>query len=118
MCVHKSLSVKHFHAVPTRHAHECLLKSSFGKARYNPIERCWGILENHWNGALLDSIDAVIRFATTMTWKGKCPVVELVTTTYQIGVKLTKEAMQMVEAQLQRLPGLEKWFVDIIHYSG
>ena len=32
MCVHKLLSVKHFHAVSTRNAHECLLKSSFGKA--------------------------------------------------------------------------------------
>jgi len=87
-------------------------------SKYNPIERCWGILENHWNGALLDSIEAVIRLATTMTWKGKQPVVELVTTTYQTGVKLTKDAMQMVEAQLQRLPGLDKWFVDIIHHSG
>jgi len=26
-------------------------------------------------------MDAVIRFATTMTWKGKWPVVALVTTT-------------------------------------
>ena len=25
-------------------------------SKYNPIERCWGILENHWNGALLDSL--------------------------------------------------------------
>ena len=24
-------------------------------SKYNPIERCWGFLENHWNGALLDS---------------------------------------------------------------
>ena len=24
---------------------------------YTPIERCWGILENPWNGALLDAID-------------------------------------------------------------
>ena len=85
--------------------------------KYNPIERCWGILENHWNGALLDSIEAVIRFATTMTWKGKYPVVELVTTTYQTGVKLTKDAMQTVETQLQRLPGLDKWFVDIVPTS-
>ena len=82
-------------------------------SKYNPIERCWGILENHWNGALLDSIDAVIQFATTMTWKGAHPVVELVTTTYETGVKLTKAAMQAVEARLTRLPGLEKWFVDI-----
>jgi transposase len=40
-------------------------------SKYNPIERCWGILENHWNGALLDSIDTVLRFAATMTWKGR-----------------------------------------------
>jgi Rhodopirellula transposase DDE domain len=86
-------------------------------SKYNPIERCWGILENHWHGALLDSIDTVLQFATTMTWKGNCPVVELVTTTYQTGVKLTKEAMQMVETQSQRLPGLDKWFVDIVPTS-
>jgi Rhodopirellula transposase DDE domain len=86
-------------------------------SKYNPIERCWGILENHWNGALLASIDTVLRCATTMTWKGKCPVVELVTTTYQTGVKLTKDAMQKVETQLQRLPGLDKWFVDIVPTS-
>jgi hypothetical protein len=83
-------------------------------SKYNSVERCWGILENHWNGALLDSIDAVIQFATSMTWKGMSPVVELVTTTYQTGVKLTKDAMRLVEMQIQRLPGLDKWFVDII----
>jgi transposase len=82
-------------------------------SKYKPIERCWGILENHWNGALLDSIEAVLAFARTMTWNGVHPVVELVTTTYQTGVKLTKEAMDRVEAQLQRLLHLEKWFVDI-----
>jgi transposase len=82
-------------------------------SKYNPVERCWGILEQHWNGSLLDSVDAVIQFARTMTWKGKRPLVELVTTPYQTGVKLTKEAMEAVEAQLQRLLSLEKWFVDI-----
>ncbi len=82
-------------------------------SKYNPIERCWGILEQHWNGALLDTLDAVIQFASTMTWKGNHPVVELVTPTYQTGVKLTKQAMQALETQLQRLPHLDKWFVDI-----
>jgi len=82
-------------------------------SKYNPIERCWGILEQHWNGALLDSVDAVIQYASTMTWKGKHPVVALVTTTYQTGVKLTKKAMKVVETQLERLPSLDKWFVDI-----
>ena len=82
-------------------------------SKYNPIERCWGILEQHWNGALLDSVDAVIQYASTMTWKGNSPVVALVTTTYQTGVKLTKAAMKVVESQLERLPHLDKWFVDI-----
>jgi hypothetical protein len=50
-----------------------------------------------------------------MTWKGQHPVVELVTTTYHTGVKLTKEAMAAVETQLLRLPELEKWFVDILY---
>lgn len=85
-------------------------------SKYNPVERCWGILEQHWNGSLLDSVDAVIEFARTMTWKRVHPVVELVTTLYQTGVKLTKEAMETVESQLQRLPSLEKWFVDIEYH--
>ncbi len=82
-------------------------------SKYNPVERCWGILEQHWNGALLDSVDAIIQFARTMTWKGSYPVVELVTTTYQTGVKLTKEEMEALETHLQRLPFLQKRCVDI-----
>jgi hypothetical protein len=57
---------------------------------------------------------AVIQFAQTMTWKGKHPIVSLVTTTYASGVRLTKDAMEALEAQIKRLPSLEKWFVDII----
>ena len=82
-------------------------------SKYNPVERCWGILEHHWHGSLLDSIDAVLQFAASMTWKGRHPVVELVTTPYQTGVKLTKAAMEVVETQIVRLPELGKWFVDI-----
>lgn len=82
-------------------------------SKYNAIERCWGILENHWNGALLDSIEAVIGFAATMTWKGKHPLVLLVQTSYASGVALSKEAMKALEAQLTRHPTLGKWFLDI-----
>ena len=52
-----------------------------------------------------------------MAWKGKHPVVALVTTTYQTGVKLTREAMQVVETRLQRLTYLDMWFVDIVYPS-
>ncbi len=82
-------------------------------SKYNPIERCWGILEQHWNGDVLDTVETVIQFAQTMTWKGKAPVVKLLTATYQTGVRLTRQAMTKVEAHLERLNGLERWFVKI-----
>ncbi len=62
---------------------------------------------------MLDSIDAALLYAETMTWKGQHPVVKLVTTTYQTGIKLSKEAMAAIEAQIERLPQLGKWFLDI-----
>ena len=82
-------------------------------SKYNPIERCWGALEKHWYGSLLDTVYTVVEFAKTMTWKGLHPAVTLVTKTYAAGVKLGKTAMNAVEAQLQRRVGLEPWFVDI-----
>lgn len=83
-------------------------------SKYNPIERCWGILEQHWNGALLDTLDTVRRYAATMTWKGQHPAVALVTTAYARGVTLTKDAMAVVETRLTRHPTLGKWFVTIL----
>ncbi len=83
-------------------------------SKYNPIERCRGVLEKHWNGTLLDAIDTTLKFAATMTWKGKHPQVSLVTTVYATGVRLTQAAMKELETRLQRLPNLEKWFVDIV----
>jgi transposase len=52
-------------------------------SKYNPIERCWGILERDFHGALLDSLETVIQYATSMTWKGKHPVVSLATAQYR-----------------------------------
>jgi len=82
-----------------------------------PLERCWGLRETHWTGARLASLEAVIRFATTMTWQGTCPVVARVTTPSQTGVTRTQDAMQMVDTQRQRLPGLDKWGVDSVPTS-
>jgi hypothetical protein len=82
-------------------------------SKYNPIERCWGVLEQHWNGDLLDSVAAVQAFTATMTWKGQHPTVTLVTTVYKSGVRLTKAAMRAVETHLRRCAHLPKWFVTI-----
>lgn len=82
-------------------------------SKYNPIERVWGVLENHWNGELLNSVEKVLGLARTMTYKGIHPVVQLVKGIYETGVKLTKKAMQVYEHMITRLPELENWFVDI-----
>lgn len=82
-------------------------------SKYNPIERVWAVLEKHWNGSLLDPLTTVLNFAQTMTWHGRQPGVKLVKKTYQTGVRLTQKAMAELEKRLERLPGLEKWFVTI-----
>ena len=46
-------------------------------SKYNPIERCWGALEKHWNGEILNSVETALGWAKTMTWKGINPVVQL-----------------------------------------
>jgi hypothetical protein len=86
-------------------------------SKYNPIERVWGVLEQHWNGSLLDTLETVHHFAQTMTYNGVHPVVKVVTTTYYTGVKLNQKAMAKLEQRLQRLPGLEKYFVRIAPLS-
>jgi len=80
---------------------------------YNPIEHCWGSLEQHWNGTLLDELDTVLKFAESMTWQGRHPVVKLVTIIYETGVRLTQTAMANLKTQIKRLSSLEKWFVEI-----
>ena len=82
-------------------------------SKYNPIERVWGVMEHHWNGSLLDTVETVLNFAQTMTWNGHHPVVKLVEQTYPKGVRLTSKEMAELEKRFDRLPDLEKWFVNI-----
>jgi Rhodopirellula transposase DDE domain len=57
-------------------------------SKYNLIERCWGILENHWNGTLLTSIQTALEWAKSMTWRGVTPIVHLMDRVYETGVRL------------------------------
>jgi len=82
-------------------------------SKYNPIERCWGILEQHWNGTQLIDVETMLAWAQTMTWKGLQPVVELSHQVYQKGVSLSKKTMRMVEVRLERDPLLPKWDILI-----
>ena len=83
-------------------------------SKYNPVERVWSVLENEWNGDLLDTIPAALGHAQSMTWNGNHPVVQFVDKLYESGKKLGAAAMRALEKRLQRLPGLEKWFVDVV----
>jgi hypothetical protein len=83
-------------------------------SKYNPVERVWGVLEQHWNGALLDSTQTVLRLASTMTYNGLSPLVKFIDHTYQTGVRLSQQAMTALEYRLDRLPFLGKWFVRIV----
>ena len=78
-------------------------------SKYNPVERTFGWLEKHWNGSLLDSLETVLKFASTLTFKGKQPIVTFVEEVYYKGVKLSKQEMGKIEAQIERLPDLKKW---------
>ncbi len=86
-------------------------------SKYNPVERVWGVLENHWLVEILDSVKKTIGLAKTMKWKGKNPFVKVIDKIYKTGVKLSKSAMKTCEGMLNRLPGLENWFVDILCFD-
>ena len=82
-------------------------------SKYKPIERCWGILEQHWNGTQLKDVNTMLRWAESRTWKGIHPIVGLNQRTYAKGISLSKTAMREVENRLERNPDLPKWDILI-----
>ena len=82
-------------------------------SKYNPIERCWGILELQWNGAKRIDAETMVEWAKRMTWKGIHPVVELSRKLSQKGISLGKAAMQAIEERLERHPALPKYDIVI-----
>jgi transposase len=82
-------------------------------SKYNPIERCWGILALHWHGTILRDVETMLAWAKSMTWKGHPPVVELNHKEYLRGITLGKNAMRAVECRLNRHPQLPKWDILI-----
>ena len=77
------------------------------------ILNCWGILEEHWNGTLLNTIETALGWAKTMTWKGVSPIVRFVNKTYSTGVKVGKKAYAPIARRLERHEILSAWSVTI-----
>jgi hypothetical protein len=82
-------------------------------SKYHPVERCWGVLEQHWNGALLVDARTMLEWAKSMTWKGLNPVVEVSRQVDEKGISRSKAAMKDIDARLQRNPELPKWDILI-----
>jgi hypothetical protein len=87
-------------------------------SKYNPIERCWGILEQHWNGTQLKDKETMLRWAQSMTWKAIHPIVKVNPKSYLKGISLNKTEMQAIEKRLHRNPDLPKWDILIRPTTG
>ncbi|MEM6717619.1 MAG: hypothetical protein AAF622_21430 [Cyanobacteria bacterium P01_C01_bin.147] len=86
-------------------------------SQYHPVVHIFGGLEQHWRDHLLDSVEMGLCGAASRTFKAHHPTVNLVTQTEHTGLKLTPQAMRQLAVKRHRLPGLEKWFVEIAPMS-
>lgn len=83
-------------------------------SKYNPIERVWGGLEQHWNGDIMDTKETVLKFAESFIWAGKKAVITVSDKIYETGKKLSTAAMALHEKAIDRLnKTIGKWFVTI-----
>jgi hypothetical protein len=82
-------------------------------SKYNPIERCWAVLEKHWKGTLLKDVPTALGWAKTVTWKAMRPLVRLMRKVYRKGQRLVGAAKRELEARLQRHPDLPWWDIRI-----
>jgi len=82
-------------------------------SKYNSIERYWAGLEKSWNGYLLDTVTTVLNRAATFAWRGTKPIVKLLETVYEKGVRLCNKDKNILETRLYRSPELPWWDITI-----
>ena len=83
-------------------------------SKYNPIERCWGVLEEHWNGEILDSVNTAVEWMKTMTWKGNQPIVHFLDKVYKKGIKVAKDEMKKYSEKIYKSTSLPRWNLAIL----
>jgi hypothetical protein len=87
-------------------------------SKYNPIEHCWGVLEQKWGGTLLVSLQVILQQALRMTWCGRPPTVKRLHGDYPDGVRLSRSQMKPYQRRLQRSAALPKYDVAIKPQEG
>ena len=83
-------------------------------SKYNPIERCWGVLENYWKGAILDLVETAVQWVANMTWKGIKPIVHRVETVYEKAIKVSPKELEQYTPFWKRSEYLPKWDIMIV----
>lgn len=82
-------------------------------SKYNPIERCWAALEQFWNGAILDSVETTLQWASNMMWKGLEPMVHHMTDCYPKGIKVGAQTLATFRVDWHPSVDLPKWAITI-----
>jgi len=90
-----------------------VLYSPPSHSKYNPSERCWGILALPGNGPQRQDAHTMLEGAKSMTWQGLKPLVALSRKAYAKGGTRSKSARPAVEARLERNPLLPTWDILI-----
>jgi transposase len=84
-------------------------------SKYNPIEHSFGVLERFWNGAVLDTVETVLGYASNMLLNNKNPIVKLVDSVYEKGVTLSKKELKPFSDYFIRSHHLPKWDILVKH---
>lgn len=83
-------------------------------SKYNPIEHTFWVLERYWNGEILDSVDAVLKYASNMKLNGNSPNVKLIDKEYHLWVKLTKKELKPFRSSFLQPGSLSAWNVLVM----
>ena len=82
-------------------------------SKYNPIERCWAALETYWNGAILQSVEEALQWASNMTWKGIKPLIHLVEGPYEKNISVPKDELVTYKHHWHCSELLPQWDITI-----
>lgn len=69
--------------------------------------------EQFWNGAILESVETAIAWASNMTWKGIKPVIQHVTTRYEKNITVDAKALANYKVDWHPDESLPQWAITI-----
>ena len=74
------------------------------------------MLENYWNGAILDTVSTAINWASNMKWKGKHPNIYLIENVYHKGITVPASELKSFQEFWHPSEHLPQWDVTIVPF--